>query len=114
MLTLGDLGIWTWIWEHVLSSIRTNGVLATTNFDRPFFVCHAEIRKLHVHRIIAWFKHLFEDDILGKKTWTLGLWDDTKAYYDAIIHGASAPPGIMRFTGDGSIYDVTVIWKVYN
>jgi hypothetical protein len=67
-----------------------------------------------VGRVNIWAGSIFEDDFLGHNAWTLGLYSDTKAYFDAIIHGASAPPGIMRFKGGGSIYDVTVVWKVYN
>jgi hypothetical protein len=64
--------------------------------------------------IFDWFISLFEDDFLGSRTWTLTLKSGTKAYFDSIIHGASAPPGIMRFWGDDGVHDVELVWKVYN
>ena len=63
-----------------------------------------------VHLLADWIN----DDYLGSQMWTLTLANDTKAYFDAIIHGTSAPPGNMRFSGQGALYDVTLVWKVYN
>jgi hypothetical protein len=59
--------------------------------------------------IFDWFASLFEDNFLGSRTWTLTLNSDTRAYFDSIIHGASAPPGTMRFWGDDGIYDVELV-----